>query len=96
MENFRAEIRSDQRTQSSAHGILLSDPHPCRFDELLHRAVDVAPVATFGVVNIEQPMANTLLMRWQESHFTVSKSRVHPSITGDWFSLDCTNSLFTE
>jgi hypothetical protein len=48
---------------------LLGDPHPHRFHELLRRVVNAVPLATFGLVNIEQPMANTLLRRRREGHF---------------------------
>jgi len=48
---------------------LLGDPHSRRVHELFRRVVDIAPFATFGLVNIEQTMADLALGGWREGHF---------------------------
>ena len=55
---------------------LLGCPHPRRLHELLRRVVDVARLATVGLVNIEQALADALLRGGREGHFIFHRSPV--------------------
>src|SRR5712692_4662103 len=72
----RGRVVVNSPSYSQAEGIFRTyfgqewgDPHSRGFHELLRGVVDVAPLATFGLVNIEQTMADTLLRGWREGHF---------------------------